>query len=305
MDILRAMILDDRLGPNTHLQWSLLLPAVRRVIMSRTVLQYGCCPNDIAYMMSPDNESSIFEDESWMPPMQQVPAAESDSPMIERLRKQHEILLDACEQKLDEHLEKLAALNAMAADDISPLVPGDFVLVDMRERPHRKINSPWSGPWQVIEKEDNDDSHPMMILQHIATKKIDKFNASMCKLCNLDMYEQVEDAIQLAASDNFEYEIEAILDHRPRGERKRKSKDTYEFQVLWRGIERSEDNPSWEPYGNESLRASEPFAQYCRREDIQRELGRDFVPSNTAPEQAIQQQQRRRNQPAAGSPAGQ
>jgi hypothetical protein len=42
----------------------------------------------------------------------------------------------------------------------------------------------WSGPWHVIEKEDNDPAHPIMLLQHIASKKIERFNASMCKRCN-------------------------------------------------------------------------------------------------------------------------
>jgi hypothetical protein len=182
------MILDDRLGANTHLQWGLLLPAVRRIIMARTVLQYGCCPNDIAYMFSPENEASIFDEEPWMSPAQQEPADEGSCEMIDTLQRQHEILLDACEQKLDEHLEELAALHEMEKEDIQPLVPGDFVLVDMRERPHTKVSSPWSGPWQVVEKEDNDDTHPMMTLQHIASKKIERFHASMCKRCNLDLF---------------------------------------------------------------------------------------------------------------------
>jgi hypothetical protein len=279
MDILRAMILDDRLGANTHLQWGLLLPAVRRIIMARTVLQYGCCPNDIAYMFSPENEASIFDEEPWMSPAQQEPADEGSCEMIDTLQRQHEILLDACEQKLDEHLEELAALHEMEKEDIQPLVPGDFVLVDMRERPHTKVSCPWSGPWQVVEKEDNDDTHPMMTLQHIASKKIERFHASMCKRCNLDLFEKVEDAIKWAASDNFEYEIEAVLDHRPRGERKRRRRDTYEFQVLWRGIEQSEDNPSWEPWTNESLRTSEPLQTYCARSDVMAELGADFLPA--------------------------
>ena len=54
-------------------------------------------------------------------------------------------------------------------------------------------------------------------------------------------------------------------------------KDTYQFQVLWRGIDRSEDNPSWEPWANESLRTSEPFVQYCQRTDVRADLGADFV----------------------------
>jgi hypothetical protein len=232
MEVLRAMILDDRLGANTHLRWSLLLPAVRRVIMTRTILQYGCCPNDLCYVISPENESSIFEEEIGMPPLQQEPMTAGDPGLIDTLQRQHAILLDACERKLDEHLEKLAALHQRQADDIEPLIPGDFVLVDMRERPHTKISSPWSGPWQVIEKEDNDDAHPIMMLQHMASKKIDRFHASMCKRCNLDLFEEVDDSIKWAASDNFEYEIEAVLDHRPRGECKHKRRDAYEFQAL-------------------------------------------------------------------------
>ncbi len=293
MEVLRAMILDDRLGANTHLRWSLLLPAVRRVIMTRTILQYGCCPNDLCYVISPENESSIFDEEPWMPRLQQEPAAAEDARLIETLQKQHAVLLDACERKLDEHLEKLATLHEEEKEDIQPLIPGDFVLVDMRERPHTKISSPWSGPWQVVEKEDNDDTHPMMTLQHIASKKIEKFHASMCKRCNLDLFEKVEDAIKWAASDNFEYEIEAVLDHRPKGERKRRRRDTYEFQVLWRGIERSEDNPSWEPWANESLRTSEPLQTYCSRSDVIAELGADFLPAAETSNDASNKKPRR------------
>jgi hypothetical protein len=279
MSILRAMILDDRLGPQTHLQWSLLLPAVRRTMMTRTVLQHGCCPNDLAYAFCPENEASIFAEEIWMPGMREE-ADEETSKSIAELQRQHEVLLDACEQKQDEYLQKLATLHDMQAADLDPLQPGEFVLVDMRERPHTKITSPWSGPWQVIEeRRDNEATHPMMTLQHIATKKIDTFHTSMCKRCNLDLFETLEAAIPHAAMDNFEYEVEAILAHEPKGERKRRRRDAYQFQVLWRGIERSEDNPSWEPWANESLRASEPFRAYCSRSDVQAELGRDFLPS--------------------------
>ena len=294
MEVLRAMILDDRLGPQTALQWSLLLPAVRRVLMSRMVLQYGCCPNDIAYMFSPENEDSIFADELWSPDAQE-PTQDQESVAISTLQRQHQMLIDACEEALDLQIAKLATLHEMQAPDLDPILPGEFVLVNMKERPHSKINSPWSGPWQVIETTDNDPAHPIISLQHIANKKIDRFNASMCKRCNLDLFEALEAAIPIAAADNFEYEIEAVLDHRPRGERKRKRKDTYEFQVLWRGIERSEDNPSWEPWANESLRASEPMQRYCDRSDVQAELGRDFLPKDK-PDDAARQQQRPRQQ---------
>ncbi len=281
MEILRAMILDDRLGPQTHLQWSLLLPAVRRVMMSRTILQYGCCPNDIAYMFLPENEDSIFAEELWMPSAQEPTTTQTEA-SITTLQKQHQTLIDTCEEIQDSHMAKLAALQNEERADMNPILPGEFVLVDMRERPHTKINSPWSGPWQVVEQQNNDPAHPIMVLQHIASKKLDRFNASMCKRCNLDLLAKVEDAIPIAAADNFEYVIEAILDHRPRGERKRRSKNTYEFQVLWQGLERNKDNPSWEPYANESLIASEPMEKYCARSEVVAELGRDFLPTAAA-----------------------
>jgi hypothetical protein len=255
-------------------------------MMSRVVLQHGCCPNDLAYMMSPENEDSIFAEEHWSPETQEA-ASERDCATIADLRKKHETLVAACEEKQDEHMAKLAALHDMAAQDVEPLQPGDFVLVDMRERPHTKINAPWSGPWQVIEeREDNETRHPMVTCQHIANKKIERFSTKMCKRCDMDLFKELEEAIPFAAADNFEYEIEAVLDHRPRGKRERRRRDTYEFQVLWRDIEHSDENPSWEPWSNESLRSSEPFIAYCQRSDVVTELGKEFLPPSEQPEGA-------------------
>ncbi len=50
MEIMRALVLEEYLGPNSRLRWSLLLPQVRRTLMTRTVNQHGCTPNDLAYM---------------------------------------------------------------------------------------------------------------------------------------------------------------------------------------------------------------------------------------------------------------
>ncbi len=110
----------------------------------------------------------------------------------------------------------------------------------------------------------------------------------------MDLFETLDAAISYAAMDNFEYEIEAVLDHEPRGERKRRRKDTYSFQVLWRGIERSEDNPSWEPWSNESLRASEPFRAYCMRSDVRAELGKDFLPAEKDADDATKKKQKQK-----------
>jgi hypothetical protein len=88
MELLRAMILDDRLGPQTALQWSLLTPAVRKVLMGRMFLQYGCCPNDIAYMFSPGNEDSFFPEEFWTPEAQKADQDPTNGVAIATLQRQ-------------------------------------------------------------------------------------------------------------------------------------------------------------------------------------------------------------------------
>jgi transposase InsO family protein len=98
MSTLRAMILDQRLGPLTEQRWSLLCPAVRKIINSRMVWRYGCTPNDLIFIAA-DGEASMFEDEPWMKHAQVNPDASSPK-YLEDLRRQHRTLLEICEEKL-------------------------------------------------------------------------------------------------------------------------------------------------------------------------------------------------------------
>jgi hypothetical protein len=71
--------------------------------------------------------------------------------------------------------------------------------------------------------------------------------------------QQIDDAIPFAAKDSFEYEVEEIMQHAPTGPRRTasglKNKNEYEFRVLWKDIPHGADNPSWEPWTNESIRS--------------------------------------------------
>jgi transposase InsO family protein len=281
MDILRAMILDDRLGPNTQLRWSLLLPEVRRVLMTRTITQHGLTPNDLAYMHCPETEASIFDEEAWMPPTVANPdQAEPD--WLVNLHQQHQSLIDICDEKQHEMLEKLAELNAKSSNQskLRQLQVHDFVLVKLTDRPQQKTQPRWTGPYLVLEFPDNDSSRPVVTLQHLATKAVGEFHLSMLKFCDMSLMKQVEDAIPYAAKDNFEYEIEAIMQHIPSGPRKTasgtRSKSEYEFKVLWKDIPLGIDNPSWEPYSNESMRKCAPYIEYVKRPEIAAALGDKF-----------------------------
>jgi transposase InsO family protein len=253
MGVLRAMILDQRLGPLTEQRWSLLCPAVRKIINNRMVWRYGCTPDDLIYVAA-DGEASIFADEPWMVALRVQDNSQSHR-TIEELKKQHMVLIDACEEKLDAEMARLLTVNASLLQEAECLSPGDYVLVDSRERPHKKIASPWFGPYLVIEQcIDEDGARPVVLLQHLATKEVELFHVSMCKRVDLDHFDHIEEAIKYAALDVWEYEMEAILDHEPKGPRTFRSgnrkitrrKDEYSFSVLWKDLPQDDMNPSWE-----------------------------------------------------------
>jgi transposase InsO family protein len=275
MDILRALVIDDRLGINTHTKWSLLLPQVRRVLMTRTILQHGCTPNELAYMNCPETEASIFESEAWMPLFK----ADDDEPAwVSKLAHQHEQLILICEEKQDALMQKLGELNESNA--ARKVEVGDCVLLKLAERPRSKIQAPWAGPFLVVSFPNNDSDSQMACCQHLSTKKISVFHLNMLKFCDLSLLSRIEDAIPYASKDCFEYEVAEVLAHRPAGPRKigssTRPKTDYEFHCLWKDIELSEENPSWEPWSNTSLRTCDAYVQYTSSPNFIRVYGANF-----------------------------
>jgi hypothetical protein len=301
MSLLRAMILDQRLGPLTEQRWSLLCPAVRKIVNNRMVWRYGCTPDDLIYVAS-DGEASIFADQPWMA-AKNTTSDQQHVKMIEDLKRQHLTLIDLCEELLDGEMARLIAANAAILQDVEQLRSGDYVLVDSRERPHKKLASPWFGPYLVIEQcMDEDGARPVVLLQHLATKEVELFHVSMCKRVELDHFDDIEEAVKYAALDVWEYEMEAILDHEPKGPRTFRSgnrkitrkKEECSFSVLWKDLPRDDMNPSWEPWENESMRKSHLFSEYCRRPDVMAELGADFLTLDEEQDETSRHDKRRR-----------
>ena len=275
MDILRSLVLDDRLGVNTSTKWSLLLPQVRRVLMTRTVLQHGCTPNDLAYMLCPETEASIFEAENWMPT---CPPDAAEPAWFSKLAKQHEQLICICEEKQDALIQKLAVLNLPNCG--KQLKVGDCALLKMQERPHSKVQAPWAGPYLVVSFPNNNSDSQLVCCQHLSTKKISMLHLNMLKFCDMSLMSTIEEAIPYASKDSFEYEIAEVLEHRPAGPRKAngvtRPKSDYEFKCLWKDIELSEENPSWEPWSNSSLRTCEAYQLYTSSPAFTRLNGTGF-----------------------------
>ena len=297
--LLRALILEQRLGPASKQNWSLLLPNVRGIINSRLITRYGCTPNDLLYGAT-TQRSLPFEDEPWVdaPVAAKHTAAEIEAEAaIERWREAHQILLDRCERLQDEWLGNL--LTDADGDDTDALMPGDTVLVRVTERRHDKLQAPWAGPYLVLDREEVDAGHPKLCLQHVAFKTVGYFALSDLKRCNLDQYASIEAVLPAAALDNFEYKVEEVLSHRPLRRNAAKGKKTpkkdFEFLVKWADLPEDDENPSWEPWSNGSLRSCEAYEAYCKRPEVMEQLGADFCVAEDSEATAKPQSKRRRS----------
>ena len=283
--VLRVMILDAKLGQPDKNNWSVLLPMVRGIINSKLVHRHGCTANDLLYGATARREG-IFEDEPWRQGCEPsvVPvgsadkaAAERASLTVQQWREQHETLMESCERAQDELLQPLADLQTPEASEVDSLQPGDAVLVSVEERGAHKLGARWRGPYLVVDAPEGQK----VLLQHLSSRTVGAFQLDMCKRCNMELVANVDDWLPLAAQDNFEYVVDEVVAHRPATRsaagRKRRPKSDFEFLVRWADLPEGDQNPTWEPWTNQSLRESAPYAAYLSRPEVRDALGADFL----------------------------
>jgi hypothetical protein len=116
-------------------------------------------------MHCPETEASIFEDEAWM--QAAVPNTDQAEPgWLTKLQQQHQCLIDICDEKRNEVLEKLAEFNEKNRKQRQPkgrlIQVHDFVLVKLTDRPQQKAQPRWGGPYLVLEFPDNDPTRPIV-----------------------------------------------------------------------------------------------------------------------------------------------
>jgi hypothetical protein len=283
--VLRQMILDPKLGPHSRNNWSVLIPMVRGIINSKLVHRHGCTANELLYGATSER-SSIFEDEPWredaapsiVPPQDSEAAAAAEA-TIAQWRAQHEILLARCEATQDDLIQRLSDLQGPEAADLGSLIPGDTVLVSSDERPVHKLSPRWLGPYLVV----TEPVGQRVLLQHLSSKKMGEFALNMCKRCDMSLVSDTNEWLSLAAADHFEYLVEAVEQHRPTQRRlpngRLRPKSDFEFLVRWEGLPIDDENPSWEPWTNASLRTTDAFATYLAKAEVAAALGSDFADS--------------------------
>jgi hypothetical protein len=196
---------------------------------------------------------------------------------VQQWRDQHEALLSSCEQAQDELLQRLADLQTPEASEVDSLQPGDAVLVSVEERGAHKLGARWRGPYLVVDAPVGQD----VLLQHLSSRAVGTFQLSMCKRCDMGLVSNVDDWLPLAAQDNFEYVVDEVVAHRPdtraSSGRRRRPKSEFEFLVRWADLPEGDQNPTWEPWANQSLRESAPYAAYLARPEVREKLGADFL----------------------------
>ena len=278
---LRAMIISDESGANSHFRWGLLASAARRIINNSVNWETGVTPNELLYGGYADTDLCLMGDHPALQGGQTVPgwlfAKELEDCQAELLRRS--------EAHQEELLDKVRTKAENAG--LREIEGGVWVLAKrggLGKRPKTKLQSRYMGPYLVINRTDPTNS--LVQCQHLATKKVVRFHMSELVVVDLSHYRDVSDAIPISLKDSWTYMVESIVEHKPVGPRRTRGgslrkKSMYSFKVKYallpESVEIGEENPCWQPWENcEHLSA---LKIYCQKPDVHRELGKDFYVS--------------------------
>jgi hypothetical protein len=282
---LRALIIGDVAGVNSVVKWSTLLHGARRICMNTVNSSTGVTPNDLVYGGFADSDEALFQDPQLKPSL----SGTAESFVFELQAEQMKMVARA-----EEYQQKRFEYIMSRTDDEGDrsLNDGDWVLCYRgglpHGRPRTKLQLPWTGPWRVVDRLE-DPLNPKVRCIHAASRRVEIFGRRELRRFNVELMDGPDDFAKSAQRDEWDYNVECILGHRPDGPRRLQSgglrrKDAYQFNVKYKFLPLSDEvgseNPSWQPYHN--VRFTEALYQYCQQPVVARQLGSDFCPA--APE---------------------
>ena len=263
MQQLMAMCVSCELGAETKAAWSDLIPFIFSVINNTPKNPLGISPLAMIYGIFANYERPL------LPPSHQVGEESNPVDYVDELLKFQTLLLEAAEKIQEEHLTKYAAKyykqrNEKHADQPRAFQQGDFVLIKKTATGiASKLAPRYLGPKLVLERKNNDDTHPVLELMDLTDMKVSQAAAEDCKIFNTGWFEEptmIQELTKLAASDKEEFIVETICGHLPKGSKRSKPLNTYMFLVKWKDFSESEN--TWEPWTN--LKDLEPYVEYAR-----------------------------------------
>jgi len=180
---------------------------------------------------------------------------------VEALMAWQSHLLELAEEIQSEHFKKLnKKLNS--AKEVREFHVGDFVLQDKKATNiHGKPSTRWVGPFLVMDRRDNDPSHPVLDLMNLTDMRVKEASIEDCRRFNTSWFDDdsmLKEMVKLAATDDNEYVVERIISHRPAGETRTLPLSKYTFEVKWQDFTET----TWEPYSG--LKDLEPLEEYAQ-----------------------------------------
>jgi hypothetical protein len=277
---LRAMVVGDAVGVNSANRWGLLTSAVQRILNNTVSSDTGCTPNELIMGGYGDTDLSMFDSDPARAEGETIGAAD----YARELEEAQFVLLRRSELHQEEVLRAVA--KKASESEGRQIQEGDIVLArrgGMGKRPKDKLQAKFTGPYVVVERPDPTQS--IVRISHIATKKIEQRHMNELVVCNMSHFREVHEAAPYALQDEWTYQVEQILDHRPAGPRrvnsKLRPKHRYEFLTKYKHIplsqEEGEENPSWQPWSH--VKHLQALSHYCSKPDIIAQLGNDFYVS--------------------------
>ena len=280
---LRAMVLGDSVGVNSVKRWGMLTPAVQRILNNTVHSDLGCTPNELVLGGYGDSDTAIY---SIDPALEEGVAIEASEYAKELEQAQFEIL-----RRSELHQEGVLRAVAQKVES-SPgreLQEGDIVLArrgGLGHRPKDKLQAKYTGPYMVTDRPD--PTHAVVRIMHLATKKIESRHMTELVECNMSHFREVQEAIPFALQDEWTYQVDSILQHKPDGPRRvngrLRAKSKYEFLTLYKHIpqsqEEGEENPSWQPWSH--VKHLQAMRNYCSQPEVATLLGTDFYVSESS-----------------------
>jgi hypothetical protein len=269
LDKLRFMLFDRRLKNKTRLQWSDLLPFAQRIINASFHSAIGTSPAQLIFGGNLDLDRCILARPS-------VRAATAVPSYVDELSDVQFILFEAAETHQARIQAKIIAKSqrAHANKPIRAFEPSNLVLVlplkDATRGTLGKLAPNFKGPFEV----ESIDGDFIWVVNPVNSTRM-RVLARQCELWDDSIARGIEGARIVAATDGFEFAVDAIVGHGfgnkvepqnvtqlPPSHRRVTSKHGYWFAVKWTGYER----PTWIPY---KLAAAIPFfADYASRHPL-------------------------------------
>ena len=279
---LRAMVVNDVAGVNSVKRWGLLLPAVQRILNNTWNSDTGVTPNELVLGGYGDSELAMIAKD---PALEEGIQLEACSYARELEQAQFE-LLRRSELHQEERLRRVAE---SAIENPGREIEEGSVVLAMRgglgKRPKDKLQTRYTGPYVVIERPD--PTHSIVKICHIATNKVEDRHMNELVICDMSRFREIEEAIPFALQDEWTYQVDRIIQHKPDGPRRTngrlRAKSKYEFLTLYKHIpqsqEEGEENPSWQPW--ENVKHLSALRDYCHQPQTVSSLGTDFYVSES------------------------